>query len=64
MTEEMLVIKTTSRLYRIKIGSCNLVTESDIPTLIGKYSPDVWRWARRRLAKVYNGDFLPDHLMR
>lgn len=62
MAEQTLVLKTIHRIYRVKIGSLDLVIESDIPLLIGKYSSDVWRWARQHLAKVYNGDFLPIEL--
>lgn len=62
MTNETLVLKTNSRIYRVKIGPMDLVMESDVPVLLGKYSSDVWRWARSHLAKVYNGDFLPAEL--
>jgi hypothetical protein len=62
MANEILVLKTNSRIYRVKIGPLDLVMESDVPVLLGKYSSDVWRWARRHLAKVYNGDFLPAEL--
>lgn len=64
MTEEILVIKTISRIYRVKVGPLDSVVESEIPVLLGKYSSDVWRWARSHVAKVYNGDFLPKELMR
>lgn len=62
MIKEVLILKTASRTYRVTIGSLDLVIESDLPILLGKYSTDVWRWARCHLAKVYNGDFLPDGL--
>lgn len=62
MANEILVLKTNSRIYRVKIGPLDLVMESDVPVLLGKYSSDVWRWARSHLAKVYNGDFLPAEL--
>lgn len=62
MANEILVLKTNSRIYRVKIGPLDLVIESDVPYLLGKYSSDVWRWARRHLAKVYNNDFLPDSM--
>lgn len=62
MANEILVLKTNSRIYRVKIGPLGLVMESDVPVLLGKYSSDVWRWARSHLAKVYNGDFLPAEL--
>jgi hypothetical protein len=59
MTEEILILKTIARTFRVKIGPLDLVTESELPILLGKRSASVWRWARRHLAKVYNGDFLP-----
>ena len=62
MTDEILIIKTCHRFYRVKIDGLDMVTESDVPFLLGKYSSDVWRWARSHLAKVYNGDFLPAEL--
>jgi hypothetical protein len=62
MANEILVLKTNSRIYRVKIGPLDMVTESDVPNLLGRYSADVWRWARRHLAKVYNNDFLPDSM--
>jgi len=62
MIKEVLVLKTVSRTYQVTIGSLDLVIESDLPILLGKYSSEVWRWARSHVAKVYNGDFLPDGL--
>lgn len=62
MTTEILILKTASRSFRVVIESTDIVTESELPFLLGKYSTDVWRWARCHLAKVYNGDFLPDGL--
>ena len=60
--EQTLVVKTNNYTYRIKIGTFDQVTESDIPCLNGMRSADVWRWARRRFAKVYNSDFLPANM--
>ena len=62
MTEEILVLKTSNRVYRVKIGTLGFVVESDVPSLLNKYSRDVWQWARQHLAKVYNGDFLPNEM--
>lgn len=62
MAEQILVLKTPTHVYRVKIGPLDLVIESELPVLLGKYSGDVWRWARQHLAKVYNGDFLPIEL--
>lgn len=62
MANEILVLKTNSRIYRVKIGPLGKVIESELPFLLGKYSRDVWRWSRQHVAKVYNGDFLPAEL--
>lgn len=62
MTEQVLVLKTPHKTYRVRIGPLDLVVESDLPLLLNKYSGDVWRWARQHLAKVYNGDFLPNEM--
>ncbi len=62
MVEQVFVLKTLTRIYRVKVGPLDLVIESELPILLGKYSADVWRWARQHVAKVYNEDFLPNEL--
>jgi|MudIll2142460700_1097286.scaffolds.fasta_scaffold29175_6 hypothetical protein len=62
MVEQTFVLKTPTHVYRVEIGPLDLVVESELPVLLGKYSSDVWRWARQHVAKVYNSEFLPIEL--
>lgn len=59
---EVLILVLPKQRYTVKLQDCLQVISSDVPCLSNKTSVEVWRWARRHRAKVYNEAFLPTHV--